>query len=100
MPVIAAVDGHCIGGAVDVVTACDLRYCSASAVFCVKEVDLAMVADIGTLQRLPFVVGEQRAKEMAYTGTSSLHPAIEYSVVCYRRRVAWVDRAIYSFVSP
>lgn len=68
VPVIAKVHGMCIGGAVDMITACDLRYCEAGAEFSVKEIDLAIVADIGTLQRLPNIVGEMRAKELAYTG--------------------------------
>lgn len=68
IPVIAAVSGNCIGGAVDLVTACDLRYCTKDAVFCVKEIDLAIVADIGTLQRLPKLIGHQRAAELSYTG--------------------------------
>ncbi|MFO1315921.1 MAG: crotonase/enoyl-CoA hydratase family protein [Burkholderiales bacterium] len=67
-PVIAAIHGACIGGGVDLVTACDLRYCSADAVFCVKEVDVGMTADVGTLQRLPKLVGEGMARELAYTG--------------------------------
>ncbi|CAI5726585.1 unnamed protein product [Hyaloperonospora brassicae] len=70
VPVIAAVHGPCIGAAVDFVTACDLRYADVSARFAVKEVDLAIVADLGTLQRLPKLIGEQRAKELAYTGRS------------------------------
>ncbi|KDO26240.1 hypothetical protein SPRG_08315 [Saprolegnia parasitica CBS 223.65] len=70
VPVIAAVHGSCIGGAVDFVTACDIRLCDTSAEFSVKEIDLAIVADVGTLQRLPNLVGEQRAKELAYTGRS------------------------------
>jgi len=52
---------------VDIITACDLRLSTADATFCVKEVDLGIVADIGTLQRLPFAVGEQRARELALT---------------------------------
>lgn len=68
VPVLAAVHGACIGAAVDLITACDLRFCDASAVFSVKEVDLAIVADVGTLQRLPKLVGEQAAKELAFTG--------------------------------
>lgn len=68
VPVIAAVHGACIGAGVDFITACDLRYCDASAVFSVKEVDLAIIADVGTLQRLPKLIGEQQAKELAYTG--------------------------------
>lgn len=68
VPVLAAVHGACIGAGVDFITACDLRYCDASVVFSVKEVDLAIVADVGTLQRLPKLVGEQQAKELAFTG--------------------------------
>lgn len=68
VPVIAAISGHCIGGAVDLITACDIRYCTDSSSFCVKETDLAMVADIGTLQRLPKIIGDQRTRELAYTG--------------------------------
>ncbi|MQM07711.1 hypothetical protein Taro_040553 [Colocasia esculenta] len=67
-PVIAAVNGACVGGGVDLVTACDVRYCAADAFFSVKEVDLALAADIGTLQRLPAIVGYGNASEMALTG--------------------------------
>ncbi len=67
-PVIAAVHGTCWGGGIDLITACDLRYGTRDASFCVKEVDLAIVADIGTLQRLPHIVGEGRARELALTG--------------------------------
>lgn len=68
VPVIAAVNGNCIGGALDLITACDIRYCTEDAVFCIRETDLAMVADIGTLQRLPKLVGDQQTRELAYTG--------------------------------
>lgn len=68
IPVIAAISGYCIGGAVDLITACDLRYCTDNSTFCVKETDLAMVADIGTLQRLPKLIGDQQTRELAYTG--------------------------------
>jgi enoyl-CoA hydratase/carnithine racemase len=67
-PVLAAIHGACLGAGVDLVTACDLRYCSADASFCVKEIDLGMTADVGTLQRLPRLVGEGLARELAYTG--------------------------------
>ncbi len=67
-PVIAAIHGACIGGGVDLVTACDLRYCSEDAVFSVREIDVGMTADVGTLQRLPRLVGEGMARELAYTG--------------------------------
>ena len=50
--------GACVGAGVDMATACDIRYCTADARFCVKEVDLAIVADMGTLQRLPSIVGQ------------------------------------------
>ncbi|KAG2302367.1 hypothetical protein Bca52824_031018 [Brassica carinata] len=66
-PVIAAVHGACIGGGVDLVTACDVRYCSEDAFFSIKEVDLAIVADLGTLQRLPGIVGYAKAMELALT---------------------------------
>jgi len=68
VPVLAAVQGGAIGGAVDLVTACDLRYASADAFFCVQEINLAMTADVGTLQRLGRLVGDGFAREMAYTG--------------------------------
>ncbi|CAA7041608.1 unnamed protein product [Microthlaspi erraticum] len=66
-PVIAAIHGACIGGGVDLVTACDIRYCSEDAFFAIKEVDLAIVADLGTLQRLPSIVGHANAMELALT---------------------------------
>jgi enoyl-CoA hydratase len=68
VPVIAAAQGGVIGGAVDLVTACDLRYASADAFFCVQEINIGMTADVGTLQRLGKVVPEGFAREMAFTG--------------------------------
>jgi enoyl-CoA hydratase len=67
-PVIAAVHGACIGGGIDLVTACDLRYCAADARFAVREIDVGMTADVGTLQRLPRLIGEGMARELVYTG--------------------------------
>jgi enoyl-CoA hydratase len=67
-PVVAAVNGWCIGGGVDLITACDVRVCSSDARFSVREVRVAMVADLGTLQRLPVIVGEGHARELALTG--------------------------------
>lgn len=67
-PVLAAIQGVCIGGALDLVTCCDMRYAAADAVFCVKEVDVGMTADVGTLQRLPRLVPDGVARELAYTG--------------------------------
>ena len=66
--VIAAIHGNCLGAGIDLITACDLRYSTADASFSIKEVDLAIVADIGTLQRLPHIVGEGHARELALTG--------------------------------
>jgi len=67
-PVIAAIHGWCIGGAVDLICACDVRLASATARLSVREVKVAMVADVGTLQRLPYIVGEGHARELALTG--------------------------------
>ena len=67
-PVLAAIQGACVGGALDLVTCCDMRYAAADAVFSIREIDLGMVADVGTLQRLPRLIGEGMARELAYTG--------------------------------
>ena len=67
-PVIAAIHGACLGGGIDISSACDLRYASAEANFAVKEIDVAIVADLGTLQRLPRLIGDGRARELALTG--------------------------------
>lgn len=66
-PVLAAIHGACIGGGIDLITACDMRYATTKATFCVKEIDLAIVADVGTVQRLPSLVGEGIARELSYT---------------------------------
>lgn len=67
-PVIAAVHGWCIGGGVDLITACDLRICTADARFSVRETKVAIVADLGSLQRLPLVIGDAATRELALTG--------------------------------
>lgn len=67
-PVIAAIHGWCIGGGIDLATACDVRLCSDDAKLSVREVKLAIVADVGTLQRLPAIVGQGVARELALTG--------------------------------
>jgi enoyl-CoA hydratase len=66
-PVIAAIHGHCLGAGLDMVTACDIRICSAEALFSVKEAAVGFVADVGVLQRLPLIVGQGQAREMAFT---------------------------------
>jgi enoyl-CoA hydratase len=68
MPVLAAIQGGCIGGAVDLVSACDLRYCTEDAFFVIQEINLGMTADVGTLQRLPKIIPDGVAREMAYRG--------------------------------
>ncbi|MEO7128128.1 MAG: enoyl-CoA hydratase-related protein [Rhodoferax sp.] len=68
IPVIAAIQGGCIGGAVDLVTACCIRYATTDAFFCIQEINIGMVADVGTLQRLPKLIPLGVVKELAYTG--------------------------------
>jgi enoyl-CoA hydratase len=67
-PVVCAIQGGCIGGALDLATACDIRVCSADAFFTVQEISIGMAADLGVLQRLPKIVPQGVAREMAYTG--------------------------------
>ena len=67
-PVLAAIHGYCLGGAIDLVSACDMRYCAADAQFSIKEIDVGMAADVGTLQRLPRIIGDGMLRELAYTG--------------------------------
>ena len=67
-PVIAAIQGACVGGALDLACVCDLRVCSADAFFTVQEIHIGMAADLGVLQRLPKIVPPAVAREMAYTG--------------------------------
>lgn len=68
LPVICAIQGGCIGGALDLATACDIRVCSADAFFTVQEIHIGMMADLGVLQRLIKIVPQGVAREMAYTG--------------------------------
>ena len=68
IPVLAGVQGGCIGGGLDLVTAADMRFASKDAFFCIQEINIGMAADIGTLQRLPRVIPEGKVRELAYTG--------------------------------
>jgi len=67
-PVIAAIHGHCIGGAVDLICACDIRIAEKSTLFSIRETRMGIIADLGTLQRLPRIIGEGRARELAFSG--------------------------------
>ncbi len=67
-PVLAAIHYTCIGGGVDMTCCCDMRYCTEDAYFAIKEIDLGMTADVGTLQRLPRLIGDGMVRELAYTG--------------------------------
>lgn len=67
-PVIAAVHGYCLGAGMDLITACDIRICSGDAVFSIRETRMGLVADVGTLQRLPGIIGSGHVAELAFTG--------------------------------
>jgi enoyl-CoA hydratase len=68
IPVIAAVHGYCIGGGIDLISACDIRLATTTATFSVRETKVAIVADLGTLQRLPRIVSAGHVAELAFTG--------------------------------
>lgn len=82
-PVIAAVHNACVGGGIDMITACDIRYCSNDAWFQVKEVDIGLAADVGTLQRLPKITGnDSLARELAYTARKMMSDeALKFGLV-------------------
>jgi enoyl-CoA hydratase len=67
-PTIASIHGWCIGGGVDLVTACDIRICSSEAYFTIQEINVGIVADVGTLQRIPHLLPQGLIRELAYTG--------------------------------
>jgi len=71
-PVIAQIHGVCLGAGLDLVAACDMRYSTSDAVFCIKEIDIGMVADVGSLQRLPKLIPDGIVRELAYTGRDML----------------------------
>jgi enoyl-CoA hydratase len=82
VPVIAAIHGYCIGGGVDIAAACDIRLASAEAVLSVREAKVAIVADLGSLQRLPQIIGKGHLAELAYTGKDiSAARALEIGLV-------------------
>ena len=67
-PVIAAVHGYCLGAGVDLITACDIRLAAEDAVFSIRETKMALVADVGTVQRLPRLIGAGHVAELLFTG--------------------------------
>jgi len=88
VPVIAAIQGGRIGGAVDMTSACDIRYCTADAFFCIQEINLAMTADVGTFPRLCKLIPEGWVRELAYTGRRM--PAAK------AQQVGWVNEVFDS----
>ena len=68
VPVVAVVQGFCLGAGVDLITACDIRIASECSVFSVRETRLGLVADVGTLQRLPKILNAGHVAELVYTG--------------------------------
>ena len=68
LPVICAIHGHCLGGGIDLATACDIRLASRDATFSIRETKIGIVADVGTLQRLPRIITAGHVAELAYTG--------------------------------
>ena len=68
LPVLVAVQGACIGGGIDLISACDIRYCAADAFFSIQETNIGMTADVGTLQRLPHMLPQGIVRELTYTG--------------------------------
>ena len=68
IPVLCGIQGGCIGGGLDLITATDVRFASKDAFFCIQEINIGMAADIGTLQRLPRVIQEGKVRELAFTG--------------------------------
>lgn len=84
-PVLAAIHNTCIGGGVDMTCCCDIRYATEDAHFSIKEIDIGMTADVGTLQRLPRIIPDGVVRELAYTGRN-MH-AQEAREVGYVNRV-------------
>jgi enoyl-CoA hydratase len=95
-PVIAAINGWCIGGGLDLIAACDIRLCAQDARFSLREVKVAIVADLGSLQRLPRIIGEGNTRELALTGKDiSAERALRINLVneVYETPAALIDAA-------
>ena len=82
VPVLAAVQGGCLGGGLDMIVACDMRYCTEDAFFCIAEIDQGLTADVGSLQRLPHLMPQGLVRELAYTGWGlPAQEALRYGLV-------------------
>jgi enoyl-CoA hydratase len=82
MPVLMAIQGGCIGGAVDFSSAVDMRYCTSDAFFCIQEINIGMTADVGTFPRLCHLIPQGMVRELAYTGRRLMaHRAKEIGLV-------------------
>ena len=82
IPVIVAIQGACVGGGVDMISACDIRYATKDAFFCIQETNLGLVADVGTLQRLPKLIPEGIVRELALTGRKfHADEALKYGLI-------------------
>ena len=93
-PVLAAIHGGCIGGGVDLISACDMRYSTSDAVFQIKEIDLGLTADVGTLQRLPKLIPQGIVRELAFTGRKfSGEEAHEFGLVnrCFENQETMIS---------
>lgn len=100
-PVIASIHGACIGGGIDIISACDMRYSTGDAYFSVREIDMGMVADLGTLQRLPGIVGEGIAREWAFTGKKIIAEEAKQSGLInnYFASKEELDKKVYDIAS-
>jgi enoyl-CoA hydratase len=95
-PVIAAVHGHCLGSGVDMLSACDIRLASADAQFSIRETRMAIIADLGTLQRLPHIIGQGWFRELALTGRDfNAREALQMGFITrlYENREALIEAA-------
>ncbi len=105
--VIAAVQGYCIGGGVELIAACDMRVCAADSKFSLREVRMGMVPDLGGIQRLPYVIGEGNLREMAMLGGDfDAHRALAVGLVNsvhanpVEARAAAIELAIRAAANP
>jgi len=74
LPVLAAIQGACIGGGMDLISACDMRYCTDDAYFSIHETNIGLTADVGTLQRLPHIIPHGIVRELTFTGRRMIAP--------------------------